>query len=112
MNLRVDVREYAVGWSSSVYLGGGRPAAHASMASFSLQVRGGASISRARRMSRCGFVSSVRCRNVPAGLVKVPMWMRLSSRRSSGQVSPAAFSAIRVRRRASQHRMTWARIRS
>jgi hypothetical protein len=52
-------------------------------------------------MSRCGFVISVRCRNVPAGPAKVPTWMRSSSRRRSGQVSPQAFSAMQARRSAS-----------
>jgi hypothetical protein len=30
VNLRVDVRKFAVGWCDGVYLGGGRPWAHAS----------------------------------------------------------------------------------
>src|SRR5712691_9934358 len=64
------------------------------------------------RMSCWGWLISVRWRKVPAGPANVPMWMRLSSRRSSGQVAPHVFSAMRARRRASQHRMTWARMRS
>jgi hypothetical protein len=47
------------------------------------------------------FAISVRCLNVPAGPVKVPTWIRSSSRRSSGQVSSQAFSATRARRSAS-----------
>jgi hypothetical protein len=35
MNLVVDVREHAVGWSDGVYLGGGSPGAYASTGSFS-----------------------------------------------------------------------------
>jgi len=48
-------------------------------------------------MSRWALVISVRCRKVPGGPVKVPTWMRSSSRRSSGQVLPQAFSAIRAK---------------
>src|SRR6516225_8963092 len=61
-------------------------------------MRGGASICRALRIASWGLVISVRCRNVPAGPVKVPTWMRSSSRRRFGQVSPQAFSAIRASR--------------
>jgi hypothetical protein len=46
-------------------------------------------------MAVWGFVISVRCRKVPAGLAKVPTWILSSSRRSSGHVPPQAFSAIR-----------------
>jgi len=63
-------------------------------------------------MAARGFVISVRCRKVPAGLAKVPTWILPSPRRSSGHVPPRAFSAIRARRSASQQRITWARIRS
>ena len=45
-------------------------------------------------MSRWGLASSVRCRNVPAGPLKVPMWILSSSWRRSGQVRPAVFSAM------------------
>ena len=49
---------------------------------------------RAWRMSRWRSVSSVRCRKVPAGPVKVPARIRSSSRPISGQVSWQAFSAL------------------
>ena len=67
--------------------------------------RGGSVASRAR-MPRRALVISVRCPKVPAGAVKVPTWMRSSSRRTCGQVAWQAFSAMRASSRASQHKMT------
>ena len=72
---------------------------------------GGAMASLASR-SRCGLVSSVRCRKVPAGPVKVPTCRRSRWRRMLFQVSPAVVSMIRMSSSASQHKMTWARMRS
>jgi hypothetical protein len=48
----------------------------------------------------------VRCRNVPAGPVKVPRWIRSSSRRITSQVFPVAFPAMRMNSSASQHSRT------
>jgi len=64
------------------------------------------------RMSRWAVVSSVRCRNVPAGPSNVPTCSSCRSSRSRFQVPPVVVSTIRTRSRASQQRMTWARIRS
>jgi hypothetical protein len=61
-------------------------------------------------MAAWAALISVRWRKVPAGPVKLPTAMRSSWRRSSGQVASQVFSAMRASRRASQHRMTWARI--
>jgi hypothetical protein len=55
-------------------------------------------MSRVVSRSRAVLGMSVRCRNVPAGPVKVPMLMRYSSRRMAGQVWPVWFSATRTSR--------------
>jgi hypothetical protein len=64
------------------------------------------------RMSRWVLVSSAVCRNVPAGPVNVPKVSRSSSSVILAQVAPVVVSAIRISSRASQHKMTWARMRS
>jgi hypothetical protein len=58
-------------------------------------LRGWSMFSMASR-SRAGLAGSVSRRKVPAGPVKVPMWMRSSSRRTFGQVRLVWFSALPV----------------
>ena len=71
----------------------------------------GRSLSLASR-SRRVLVGSAVCRNVPAGPVKVPRVSRSSSSAILAQVRPMVVSVRRMSSRASQHKMTWARIRS
>ena len=72
---------------------------------------GGGMLSLASR-SRWAGVSWAVCRKVPAGPVKVPRVSRSSSPAMLFQVVPVVVSAMRTSRRASQHKMTWARMRS
>ena len=72
----------------------------------------GSGMLRLARMARWAGVRSAVWRKVPAGPVKVPRVSWASSSVILFQVVPAVVSAMRMRSRASQQRMTWARMRS
>jgi hypothetical protein len=72
---------------------------------------GGSGTLSDRKMACWRGVVSVRRSTVPLGPTKRPRCIFSSSQRRSRQVSTVAFSATRIRRRPSQQRTTWARMR-